>query len=159
MPQHPPDTTFNILNDTDVPLNFEMNEYIYIYIYISLPYHHLIPKQNLKEHIEGKFCCRKCAYRVQKKQIIVFLAFIVSELGLSSCQSDTIWLKYVRQSAKRNVHIITKVGLDVSFIENGMAGDMQVRCKTRVRRFKGHVTRCGCDRIENESVKFGHNKK
>ena len=119
----------------------------------------ILPKKHLKAHIEGNFCCRKCTHRVQKKQMTDFLAFISSELGLSTCQSDSVWLKYVRQSAKKSTPVFTKAGLNFSFIENGLAGDMQVRCKTCTRRLKGHVTRCGCDRDDNENVKFGHDNK
>lgn len=34
-----------------------------------------------------------------------------------------------------------------------------MRCYKRTRRLKGHVTRCGYDRVDNESVKFEHNNK
>ena len=54
VPQHPPETTLNILSSTDVPLN----DVIYPNI--------IILKQNLKEHIEGNFCCGKCIHREQK---------------------------------------------------------------------------------------------
>ena len=96
VPQHLSDITLNIPNSTNVPLNDVICPNI------------ILPKQNLKEHIKGNLFCRKCIHWERTKQMMYFLAFLASELGLQPCQSDEIWLKYVRQSAKRNVPIFKK---------------------------------------------------
>ena len=94
----------------------------------------LLPKEQLKAQIENNFCCKKCMNRVQKKQMRDYVAFVAKELGLSPCQSNELWLKYVRSSAGSHKHVLTKAELQVSFKENGLAGDIKVRCSTRTRK-------------------------
>ena len=105
----------------------------------------LLPKEQLKAQIENNFCCKKCINRVPKKQMRDYVAFV-------GCQSNKLWLKYVRSSAGSNKPVFTKAELQVSFKENGLAGDIKVRCSTRTRKLQGHVSRCGCDLIDDDAL-------
>ena len=119
----------------------------------------LLPKEQLKAQIENNFCCKKCINRVQKKQMRDYVAFVAKELGLSRCQSDELWLKYARSTARNKNPVFTKAELQVGFKENGLVGDIKVRCSTRTKRLQGHITRCGCDIVDDDMMKYEHDDK
>ena len=60
----------------------------------------ILKKDDLKDHIETMFCCRKCAEREHKQVLKRFLEHIAAELGLQPCQSTNLWLKFVRSDAR-----------------------------------------------------------
>ena len=105
----------------------------------------ILQKDNLRKHITQNLTCKTCAITHQQESNKDFLQFLEAELDLSTCQSTSLWKKYVRRNSAKGKSVFHCEDIAVEYENKGFAGEMFTRCSRRSKRFQGHRARCGAE--------------
>ena len=61
----------------------------------------ILQKDNLRKHITQNLTCKTCAITHQQESNKDFLQFLEAELDLSTCQSTSLWKKFVQKIVQK----------------------------------------------------------